>query len=285
MRSAPFLLGHAAERVVRVLRQRMFAHVPVVASAQGTRGARPWRQAQPQSRGAFCSISVGDLCMAVQVVRVPCPHALSMMACCSDGSSPWSLAACTASVADKILDCSFAWGMSRATLLGGTWSVACTGAALGLDSYTFLASHSSCTPAWSSTATPAVSKAVFAAKASVSSRCLSECCLCSALHMFGMMAMCSSTADQYVACAANPNRATHKPKPPKHVGSLAFRHTSTKQCRHRLSEPVFWASLQRGQHQRWDQPEVVVQGVRHPVAASTPSRSSHDHADHVQDVR
>ena len=62
-----------------------------------------------------------------------------------------SFAACTASAADKILDCNFANAMSRARLFGGTLSAACTGAgrtisaarlsaANGLASYSLLAS-------------------------------------------------------------------------------------------------------------------------------------------------
>ena len=69
-----------------------------------------------------------DLCMAVHVVPVPCPPALSIMACCSVSRSWCSLTACTASAADKNLDCSFAWALSRATLADGTWSIFWTGA-------------------------------------------------------------------------------------------------------------------------------------------------------------
>ena len=53
-----------------------------------------------------CTSSVGDLNMAVQHVPVPSPPALSIVACCSGGISLCSFAACcTASAAAKILEC------------------------------------------------------------------------------------------------------------------------------------------------------------------------------------
>ena len=69
---------------------------------------------------AFYASSVGDLCMDVQHQPVPGPPALSMIACCSGSISLCSFAACTASAADRILDCSFANAMSLARLFGGT---------------------------------------------------------------------------------------------------------------------------------------------------------------------
>ena len=73
-----------------------------------------------------------------------------------EDDSPGYSAACTASAADRILDCNFANAMSRARLFGGTQSADCTGAgrtmsaarlstAHGLASYTKLASCSTIT--------------------------------------------------------------------------------------------------------------------------------------------
>ena len=75
----------------------------------------PSRNAAAILHCAFCGSSVGDLCMAVQHVPVPGPPALSMVACCSG-----NISLCTASGADRILDCSSAKAMSRAKLFGGT---------------------------------------------------------------------------------------------------------------------------------------------------------------------
>ena len=145
-------------------------------------GVAPGRSAVAILHFAFCANSVGDLCMAVQHVPAPGPPALSMMSCCSGGISSCSFAACTASAAAKILDCSFVKAMSRARLFGGTVSADCTGAgrtisaarlsaAHGLASYNLLASFSIVTLAHSSTATPVAGRSAFAARAVASSGC------------------------------------------------------------------------------------------------------------------
>ena len=144
------------------------------ASRQAT---APW----PILHCAFCANSVGDLCIVVQLVPVPGPPALSIMACCSGDSSACNLAAWTASAADRILDCS-SKAMSRARLLGGTRSFVCTGAGRtisavrlsathGLISYSLLASFSTATLACSSTATLERSRSTFAASAFSTSGC------------------------------------------------------------------------------------------------------------------
>ena len=46
-------------------------------------GVAPSRSAVAILHCAFCASSVGGLCMAVQLVPVPGPPALSMIACCS----------------------------------------------------------------------------------------------------------------------------------------------------------------------------------------------------------
>ena len=160
VRSGPASPVLAAKRVERVRRQRLFTHVPITALPHVDRGpasgVAPSRNAVAVLHCAFCASSVGDLCMAVQHMPVPGPPALSMMACCSGGISLCSLAACTTSAADRILDCSFANAMSRARLFGGTQPADCTGAgrtisaarlstAHGLGSYTKLASCSALT--------------------------------------------------------------------------------------------------------------------------------------------
>ena len=121
--------------------------------------------------------------------------------------------ACTASAVDRILDWSLANAMSRARLFGGTLSAVWTrtgrtisaarlSAAHGLASYNLLASFSIATLACSSTATPDKNRSVFAARAAAISGCTSRIGLFSASHMFVITALCKSTADQYVACAA-----------------------------------------------------------------------------------
>ena len=120
-------------------------------------GVAPSRSAVATLHCGFCASSVGDLSMAVQHVPVLSPPAPSMIACCSGDMSPCNFAACTASAADRTLDCIFANAMSRARLFGGTLSATCTGAgrtisaarlsaAHGLASHTLLASFSTMTP-------------------------------------------------------------------------------------------------------------------------------------------
>ena len=179
-------------------------------------GVAPSHSAVAILHCAFCANSVGDLCIAVQLVPVPGPPALSIMACCSGDSSACNLAAWTASAADRILDCSLANAMSRARLLGGTRSFVCTGAGRtisavrlsathGLISYSLLASFSTATLACSSTATLERSRSTFAASAFSTSGCGSRIGLFNASQILGITALCKSTADQYVACAANPS--------------------------------------------------------------------------------
>ena len=93
---------------------------------------------------AFCASSIGDLCMAVQHVPLPGPPALSMTACYSGSISLCSFAACTASAADRILDCSLANAMSRARLFGGTLSAACTGAGRTISAARLSSAHGLC---------------------------------------------------------------------------------------------------------------------------------------------
>ena len=87
--------------------------------------------------------------------------------------------------------------------------------------------------------------------------------LCSAVQMLGMTALCKSTADQCVACAANPSWATLVPIPPWHSRSLvpsqANSETFPPRSVDNLPEPICLALLQRGHHQRWDQPGVIIE--------------------------
>ena len=151
-------------------RQRLLAHVPVIAFVQSTRGARACvalhRAVTPSPSSIAHSVPVLSVTCSWPSSTCQCQvrPAASMMACCSGGISPCSFATCTASAAAKILDCNFANAMSRARLFGGTLSADCTGAgrtisaarlsaAHGLASYNLLASFSVNTLACSSTAT------------------------------------------------------------------------------------------------------------------------------------
>ena len=69
----------------RVRLQWVIARFALVALAHGqargpASGGGPSRKAVAILHCAFCRISVGDLCMAVQIVADPCPPARSMMA-------------------------------------------------------------------------------------------------------------------------------------------------------------------------------------------------------------
>ena len=196
--------------------QQMSPSLPFRSERGRASGVAPSRSAVAILHCTFCANSVGDLCIAVQYVPVPGPPALSMMACCSGGILLCSFAACTASAAAKILDCSFAGRRVPSKALRrdivrrlhkSRADDLCSprlSAAHGLASYNLLALFSIVTLAYSSTATPAAGRSAFEARAVASSGCGSRSGRLGATQMFDMTALCRSTADQYVACAAQP---------------------------------------------------------------------------------
>ena len=120
------------EKVVRILRQRLLAHLAFAALSQRARGAWPSTRRHAQSQR--CSQPplglMREFRRGLVQGRPGRPPALSVTACCSRDISGYKWAACTAPATAKIRECSFENAMSLATLLGGTGSLAWTGAGL-----------------------------------------------------------------------------------------------------------------------------------------------------------
>ena len=196
------------------------------------------------------------------------PPSVAMMACCSGSISLCSFAGCTASAADKILDCSLANGMSRARLFGGTLHAVCTGAGRtistarlsathGLASYNVIPSFSIATLACSSTATPDKKKrSMHLAYRSVQRYAyVRHYCL---VQVDSCPVRCLRRETHLGNPDAQTSEARGKLCPfPRQLGDF-----TSQEHRHRLSQPSFQASLQRGHHHRWDQPEIIIQGMR-----------------------
>ena len=118
--------------MVRILRQRLLAHFAFAALSQRARGA--WPSIRRHAQSQRCSQPPLDLVREFRrgLVhgRPGRPPALSVIACCSRDISGYKWAGCTAPATAKIRECSFENAMSLATLLGGTGSLAWTGAGL-----------------------------------------------------------------------------------------------------------------------------------------------------------
>ena len=168
--------------------------------------------------------------------------------------------------------------MSRARLFGGTLPTVCTGAgwtisttrlsaAHGLASYNVLAS--------------------FSGAFVNSDPCYEQICLygqsCCLLEMRllerSFQRFADARHDSLVQVNSRPVRClcriTHLSNPDAQTsiarGELCpfpgrLRDSTSKEHRKRLPEPSFQASLQRGHHRRWDQPGIIIQGMRDSTA-------------------
>ena len=236
-------------------------------------GVAPSRNAVAVLHCAFCASSVGDLCMAVQHVPVPRFSALSIMACCSGGI----FAACTASAADKILDCCKRHVPSQA-LRRDTVTRLHRSRADNLRS-PFVSRPRACLVHFAGIVLyhgPGVLVNSDPCSLQVRLCCQSCCLLWMRFSERSVQRFADTRHDRLVQVDSRPVRCPVPrrpseqplmPRPPKHVGSFARSHANPETSLPRSTEsvcPSFQASLQRSHHRRCDQSKVNTLAHEHP---------------------